>query len=232
MDNLTVKRYEMLKRVREFGDAQISAFADGSLGKELFGVVTQVVTALESQGANQISGLGAAQSSTATKASIREDLRDLLTAINRTARVLAFETPGLESKFRFPRDASDQTLLTAARAFAADAAPLKEGFIKHEMPADFVEQLNMQINAFEEAIKKQSAAVNTHVSAKVAIDDNIARGLQTVRQLDVIVRNKFNGDPAVLAAWARASHVARRNRNAAQETPPSNPGATPPSPNA
>lgn len=222
MDSLTTKRFEMLKRVRDFGLAQASAFADGSLGKELFGSLAQIVTELEGHGANQLSGLGAAHSSTATKSALREDLRELLLAINRTARVLAFDSPGLDDKFRFPRGINDQTLLTAARAFATDATPLKDKFIRHEMATDFIEKLNQHISAFEQALTQKNAAVGSHVTAKIAIDENIGRGLQAVRQLDVVLRNKFNGDPALLAEWARASNVAKRTRVAEPETPPGN----------
>lgn len=213
MDSLTIKRYEMFKRVNEFGHTH--TFAEGSLAKELFGVIKQVITDLESQGANQSSGLNAAQGSTATKAAIREELRDRLLTINRTARVMALKSPGFERQFRFPRAVGDQALLNAARAFAADAAPIKDRFIQRELPTDFIEQLNAQIDAFEDALKQRTAAVGSHMSARVAIDESVALGLQTVRELDVIVRNKFNGDSVILAAWAGASQVARRARAAA-----------------
>lgn len=39
MDNITTKRYEMLKRVRDFGVAQAAAFPDGSFGKELLATI-------------------------------------------------------------------------------------------------------------------------------------------------------------------------------------------------
>lgn len=69
------------------------------------------------------------QNSAATKAVIREVMRDLLLMINRTARVMAIKTPGFEQQIRFPRAVWDQALLNAARAFAADAALLNERFI-------------------------------------------------------------------------------------------------------
>src|SRR5205085_10257359 len=122
MDNLAIRRYEMLKRVRDFSVAHTTAFADGSFGKELFVAITQIVADLDSHGANQASGLSTAQSQTVTKGATREDLREAILTINRTARVLAFQTPGLENKFRLPRTNSDQALLNAARPFAADAA--------------------------------------------------------------------------------------------------------------
>jgi hypothetical protein len=217
MDSLSIKRFEMLKRVKDFGTAHASAFADGSLGKELFETVAQIVNEVESQGATHLSGLGAAQPSTASKSATREDLREMLQAINRTARVLAFDTPGLDNKFRFPRGLNDQTLLTAARAFAADATPLKDQFVRHEMTADFIEKLNQTINAFEQATTQKNTAVGLHRTTKMALDDNLGRGSQAVRQLDVVIRNKFNGDPVTLAEWTRASHVAKRTRNAEAE---------------
>ena len=122
MNSLTIRRYETLKRVRDFGVTKSSDFPAKSFGRELFSKVTQFVTDLENHGANQATGRGAAQSTTTSKASVREDLRDTLMALNRTARVLAYETPGVDDKFRFPHNSSDQALLNAARAFAAFAS--------------------------------------------------------------------------------------------------------------
>lgn len=222
MDSLAIRRYEMLKRVRDFSLTHSNTFADGSLGKELFATIVQVVNDLDAHGASQISGKSAAQSHTATKAALREDLREALATLNRTARVMAFEIPGLEDKFRLPRTNNDQMLLNAARAFAADAQAHKEDFLRHELPADFIERLKEQITAFEQALTQQSAAIGAKIAAKTAIDETIGRGMQTVRQLDVILRNKFNGDPITLAAWARASHVERRNHSAPPDKPSKN----------
>lgn len=224
MDSITTKRYEMFKRVRDFGVAHIADFPNGSFGNELFTAVAQTVTELDNQSVSQSSGRGTAQSITATKASLREDLREMLLAINRTARVMAFGTPGLENKFRLPRGTNDQNLLNAARAFAADAAPLKEAFLKHEMPADVIERLNQLITDFEQVSTQKASAVSTHVAAKITMDETVAHGLQAVRQLDVLIRNKFNGTPAILANWTRASHVAYRKPNHAPEPPATGPG--------
>ena len=87
------------------------------------------------------------------------------------------------------------------------------------MAADFIEKLNQHINDFEHALTQKNAAVGSHVTAKIAIDEAISRGLQTVRQLDVVIRNKFNGSPELLAEWVRASNVAKRTRNAEAEPP-------------
>ncbi|MBS1811284.1 MAG: hypothetical protein JST84_24180 [Acidobacteria bacterium] len=217
MNSLAIRRYEALKRVRDFGATKTSDFPAKSFGRELFAKVAQYVTDLENHGANQATGRGAAQSITTSKAAIREDLRETLMALNRTARVLAYETPGLDDKFRFPHNASDQVLLNAARAFAAAAVPLKASFIKHEHAADFIDQLNAQITSFEDAATQQATAIGSRVVARIGIDETINQGMQTIRQLDVVIRNKFNGDALTLAAWEQASRVERRNRTT--ETP-------------
>ena len=219
MNNLTIRRYETLKRVRDFGVTKGNDFPAKSFGKELFAKVTQAVSDLENHGANQAAGRGAAQSTTTSKTTVRESLRDILMAMNRTARVMAYETPGVDDKFRFPHNSTDQALLNAARAFAVAATPLKASFIKREHPADFIDQLNALIVSFEDASAQRAAAIGTHVVAGVGIDETINQGMQMIRQLDNIVRNKYKGDALTLAAWDQASHVERRNRNAEAEKP-------------
>ena len=126
-------------------------------------------------------------------------------------------------------DCHDQS--HGARAFAADAASLKAEFLKLEMPADFLARLNQLIAAFEQTTTEKATAVGAHVAAKISLDEAVARGLQAVRQLDVVIRNKFNGNPGILANWTRASHVAYRVRNTAPAPPPAPPDK-PPTPNA
>lgn len=129
---------------------------------------------------------------------------------------MAFGTPVLENKFLLPCGTNDQNLL--------NAAPLKEAFLKHEMPADFIERLTQLFTDFEQVSTQKATAVSTHVAAKITMDETVARGLQAVRQLDVLIRNKFNGDPAILANWTRVSHVAYRKPNHAPEPPATDPG--------
>src|SRR5207253_1135141 len=120
MDSLETRRFEMFKRVRDFGTAHAADFPAQTLGNEMFTIVKNVVTELENQAAHQSSGLNTSLEGTATKAAIRAALFDDVAAINRTARSLAYEATGLDNKFRLPRKGRDQELLSAARAFAAD----------------------------------------------------------------------------------------------------------------
>ena len=69
--------------------------------------------------------------------------------MTRTARGMALDTPGLDDKFRLPRSNAERAWLTAARTFHADALPLKDDFIAHEMPADFLDTLDALITDYE-----------------------------------------------------------------------------------
>ena len=59
------------------------------------------------------------------------------------------------------------------------------------------------------------------MGATTELDATLAKALQAVRVLDVIARNKYRNDPAVLAAWITASHTVRSPRSTKPEpTPP------------
>jgi hypothetical protein len=231
MNDSENRRHEMFTRVRDFGVAHTADFAAASIGKQLFTNITTIVTELDSHSSSQASGFGSARQGTATRAQARGALRDDLEAINRTARAMAGEHPGIDDNFRLPRGTNDQNLIAAARAFAADAAPLSAEFIAHELPADFLTDLRDDIAAMDQAISAQSSGVGGHVAAGAAIEDAIDRGVDTVRKLDAIVKNKYSNNPAALAEWTSASHTERAPRHHKSSNPqpsqPPGPGGTP-----
>lgn len=193
--------------------------------------MTAIITELDGHAAAETSSGGSAQQGTITRAQARANLREDLEAINRTARTMD-NVPGLNEKFRLPRGNNDQQLISSARAFAADALPLKAQFLANELPADFLEDLNADIAAMEEAIGEQSSGLGGRVAASAAIDDAIERGTVVIRKLDTIVRNKYAGNPATIAEWTSASHTERAPRRkkataaASGGTPPASGGST------
>lgn len=104
--------------------------------------------------------------------------------------------------------------------YAADALAYKAEFIKRGLPATFLDDLNDDIAAFEEALTQRTQGRETHVNATATIDDLIERGMKIVRQLDPIMRNLFEDQPGKLAAWLSASHVERSPRRKQQPQQP------------
>ena len=223
------RKYEMFARVREFGAARAGEFAAGSLGSELFAGIGGVVEELNTHGGRQTSSASAAVQGTTGREGARTALREDLEAISRTARAMAFDTPGLEDRFRLPRsNRNDQTYLNTARAFLADAEPLKAEFIRHELPADFLEDLRSDIEDFEQAIAGQNLSAEARTASVSAIEAAVERGAVIVRQLDAVVRNKYRDDSATLAAWVLASHTERPPRTSRRQQPPQSPTTTTP----
>ncbi|HEX8559687.1 MAG TPA: hypothetical protein VF668_16430 [Pyrinomonadaceae bacterium] len=201
------RMYAMFVRVSSFADERAGAFPAGSLGAEAVAEVKTAVESLNEAGASQTSGLTSVHRATAERFAAREALREGMAAFARTARVMALDTPGLENKFRLPRSGSDPALLQTARAFAADALPLKDLFLRHEMPASFLEDFRQDIADLERAMGQQDTGRGAHVSATATVESAAERGMNAVRRLDAIVRNKFRDDPAARAAWESARHV-------------------------
>jgi len=184
----------------------------------------------------QVTGIGEARQRTQTRGSTRNALRELLEAINAVAR-----TMGVADRFSLSDRDNDGRLLQAARSFAANAAAMKADFIAHEMPGDFIDDLQASIGAFESDIAEHGNAIGDHVQAGVALDDAIDEGVEIVNKLDGIMRAKYASNRAVLAEWMSASHIEPApHHNASAPPPPStggtsvggpSTGGTPPTPN-
>lgn len=223
------RRYQMFARVRDFCREHMADFDPTSLAVQLFTALSAIITALASHAESQASSRGAAKQGTTSREQARQALRDDLEAINRTARAMADDVPGLDDKFRLPAHGNDQNLLHSARAFLADAEPFKVQFIAHELPADFLEDLRADITALEAAISEQESGVGQRLVAGVSIDETIDNGAAIVRKLDAIMQNKYFNNRAVLAEWTRASHTERDPRHkSTPKAPATGPGTTSP----
>jgi hypothetical protein len=220
MEDNDRREFDRLVRVREYCAERAGAFPAGSRGAQLFAALTALITELEAKAASQSAGLTSARTGTMSKAAARAALLEDVEAMRLTARAIALDNPDFANNFRLPPGRlTDQQLLATARAFAAAAASVKDEFIKYELPADFLEDLNADIENFERAVVVQSRSTDAHVAATEAIDEGLERGGDLVRQLDAVVRNKFRGDRAMLAAWTSASHVERAPRRKQAQQP-------------
>ena len=218
----------MFIRVREFFASRENDFSLNGVTRQLFAQLKASIIRLQELSAAQASGRGNARQRTQSRGDARLALHEDLQAINRAAR-----TMGIEAQFPVPPFGNDRNLLNAARAAAANAVDLEPQFLAHDMPADFLEELNLDIEALETQIAQQSGAVDDHVNAGAAIDDEIDNGLEVVRKMDGPIRNKYADNAGVLAEWRAASHIERAPRRSKSNAPPPPPPDPPPSqPNA
>jgi hypothetical protein len=136
------------------------------------------------------------------------------------AAIAAAGDPGFDDKFQMSL-MGDSKLTNAARSALQDAAPHAERLIRHAIPADFLDALQAALDNFE-AAREAHASIRTIVAGgrralKLALDDVLAAGCR----LDAIVRNMWEDDPLMLAAWDAACTVPRKKAEASD--PPSPP---------
>ena len=210
----------MLQRVDTFCQVEHSSdFPAGTRGLELVQEIHTIIAEINEQVSIQAAEANMAEAMTDTKEAARQALQADLERINRTARGIERRTPGVAAQFKL-RGRNDNALIATGHAFLANADPLKQEFIKSDLPADFLTQLQTHLTAFEQARTAQDMHLSRQVAATSSIRTLLKRGVAAVRQLDPIVRNKFSAATSILAAWAAASHIERPPKHTPDAPPP------------
>ncbi len=207
-DNQT-RRLAALGKTLMFATLHPTDFPAGGKAAQLLSEIRNAEAEANTGAAGQESGHGSMKAGTRTKSELYDELYEDLRAINRTAKAIAADEPGLEEKFRMPRSPSYAQVLATARAFLTDATPLSAKFVEYEMPADFLTDLAADIAAFDAAEDDQGAGLTSRVGATRSVAEAIMAGIAALRKLDPLMRNKYRNDPVKLAEWFTSSHVER-----------------------
>lgn len=223
MNDYDRRRYEMLVKVKQFGIDNAADFPAPSVGATKFDEVAAFVDNIEAISADQLGGFSEAAQQFDIKATIRENLRDQMSAISRTSKAMEYAFDGIADQFRFRRNMPDADLLAKAHAFLPDATDHQADFIAYGMPATFIADLSAAANEFDDIFNATASATADHVEATASISDSVRQAMVCVRILDGIVKNVYNGNPGMIAAWASASHVEKAPKK-------SSPPPTPPTP--
>ena len=229
MEDSRRRKLEACLRSSGFGAAHADLFPAGSRLNELFTSMDAAIGRVQAHATDHEVGTRESRQRSVSKSVAREALFAQMEPMNRTSRVLAEDSPGLENKFRMPLAFPEQDLLNAARTFLANASPLKAAFIREEMPTDFLERLTTAISDFEMAINEANRTKGSKVSAHEAQDDDLSEAISILRKLDAVVRNKFAHDRAMLAEWTSASHIERHSSSKPPDNPPPPTPTAPPS---
>ena len=202
-------RFYMFLRALQFIADNIADFAAGGVVLTQYAVLQTVVSTIETLSGEQVGGFGDARFGFQSKDTARENLRTMLSEIAETARSMAYEFAGLDLKFRTQQGDNDAALLAKARAFLTEATPLKADFVRYEMDAEFLVELENLIEEFEQAMSAPGTAIDEHVEATAEIGAEVRKGMVAVRTMNAAVRNKYRNDIGKLNAWQSASHIER-----------------------
>ena len=200
-------RFDMFVRVVQFILDNIADFPPGSVVGAQLVILQAVVDRLQELMGDQTEGFADARFEFFNKDTAREGLRGEMSEISRTARSMVYEFPGIDLKFRMTRNNNDAELLGKGRAFLAEAEPLKDDFIRYEMNKNFLNDLQMWIDNFENSLDAPGTATDAHVAATAEFGAQTRKGMETVRTMSGAVKNKYRSSVGKLAAWLSASHV-------------------------
>ena len=217
MNAIERRQYQMLLRVRDFGDSFGERFPPSSVARENFAAVAAAIKELDAQ---DVAHMAASLSARAQrKDTARQALLARLQAISQTARVLRQDKSGLVEQFEVPAAAADQTLLTTGRKFARDAEAFSTQFIAHGMPVTFLTDLNALVDSFESALRDRGLGSEARRAARLSTKALLASGLAAVRSLDAIVNNHLGDDEVTRAVWKRERRIVYPKRIDATPAP-------------
>lgn len=220
MNDLEKRTLDMFKCVRDLDAAHRDLFAAGSLARELFDTVGEVVKELEGFASAEAAGRGAARQGTVSKGAAKAAIIEDLGILRRTARSMSGVMPGIEEKFSVPHRQDGQELINTARSALAAAEPIRAEFLRREVPEQVFNDLAANIAAYEAAHTDRNTAREESLTAAASIDAAIERGMEAVRQLDPIVRNKLHNNDPLRAAWVSAKRIQRGPRRNNTNAPP------------
>jgi hypothetical protein len=218
MTGIERRQFEMIVRVRNFGNTNQALFSSSPVAQQTFAAVS---TAIDDLGATDMRKMSASVSARAgRKKAARQALIDVLQKACQLARNLRAEGRAMPA-FDLPASKSALALLTAGRQCAVDAIPFEAEFTGHGMSPQFIAATT---SAFEAAVNDQGMSRTEHVAAKAKIHDLLQAAIRGVRRLDLIVANDLGRDNVVQAQWKQLRRLEdpRGPRGAAEpETPAS-----------
>src|SRR5438045_1288379 len=147
MDDNQNRTYQRAVRVREFNAQRIADFSETGVARQFFNDLIAAIADAKRLGEAQATGIGQARQVTLSRRDARAAVQRAVEAIFRIARSM-----GLEAQFQRPANDTEEALLNTARSYATNALPLKAQFIAHEMPPDFIDDLNEDIADLEAVI--------------------------------------------------------------------------------
>lgn len=213
MNDRQRKHFERGTRVSAYCAANPSDFTDGSVAGSSVARLKARLAAIENLNVTKATNVSAQQQGSQGRRELRDALRSQIASIYKTAQIIGRDDPEVKGVFqRSQADKSDQTLLAVARSYSEAAKPLKARFSEYGVTADFFDDFDANIEAFESSIARQSEGAGGRVASNAGIEEALRLVDKEVDRLDVIARNKYRKDPVKLAAWESASHLERPAR--------------------
>lgn len=200
---------EMYNRVLDSLETEFTDIPPDSDGAEAAAGLREQYAIIVEQSSVKSGLSGTAQEGTAQRAVARQNIKDYMTRLGRSAGSLTRKKPGFNQNFPMPYGKNDIELLDDARAVAVKAMEHKADFGRRGFSPEYLQSINGFIEEFDAsqdatnaAGTLRGAAVGGKNAAYEAADDFFDT-------LEDFMRNFYRNRPDKLAAWKIASHIER-----------------------
>ena len=229
MNKDDIRRLDMLVKADQFGTDHPLTPANTRVTALLL-LLKAVITQVNTLGGGQESGRGQFRGGASERLRLSKSLRKLMRKISDIGAVLdPAAYPGAREQFRMPRSKTYQDLLNRGQAFLEAVGPIKSAFVERDLPVDFDEQLAGLIAEFTTATQLKASGLADQVQGTAGDRAATLNGVDIVRELDAILKVRYENDPGLYAAWKSASHIERPPRSDAPATPAAGSGSEAPS---
>lgn len=152
---------------------------------------------------------------------------DVMRPIAEIARRNLRTTPEFTS-LRMPHNVVGPAFLASAKGMAEAATIHQATLIERGLPADFLDQFQTALAAFEVSITKREKSRTRRMGATKGLVKQEQEGRSVLKVLDSLVGRALRGNTVLLATWAGARAIHRRPGGSAMNsaTPPSTPATT------
>jgi hypothetical protein len=113
-----------------------------------------------------------------------------------------------------PGNATQQALLTAARATLEKAQAQKEQLVGLGMSEQVLKQLAAALGEFEQTLEASRAGRREHVGASADLEAICAKIAEQVQLLDGVVQYRFGDNAELMGAWTSARNPSLRSGQA------------------
>ena len=209
MQSQQIRKFDMLRRVRQFLDAytaKLGTVNATAARKELDDLVAEMGSDESAQATNTLN----AKSQTATLAVRRRDL------VNHHMRPIATiagahlrDVPGFKA-LQLPKVAVKVAVLVQdATAMAEAARAYQQVFVENGRSQDFADALVAAATAVRASIDARAESITSKAGARDGLKASATRAHLVVRLLDAQIKSALADDPKGLAAWQSAKRIGK-----------------------
>lgn len=224
MTKRQTRQYQMLVRIRDFGKAYGTRFAEGGEAQKALSAIAAAVDEIDRFTGEQQTLRRLLRQ---TKREARRAVAARIGAIAGSARVMAKTVPDADAKFPLPTRRSDTAVLQAGLLFLKEAAAVKDAFVRCGLQETFVEDLQQAVTTLTASIAGRSDGKAGAKVSQVAIRAALKQGMDAVDSLDVLVSNAFGGDIKAMAEWRAKRRIELVGRTAGAGAPSQTPASMP-----